>query len=65
MNYKRAKKINNICLIAIVLIIIIDVFFKDLLVGIYNTLSIIILAVALLISIAIEVILKKNKQNEN
>lgn len=65
MNYKRAKKINNICLIAIVLIIIMDVFFKDLLVGIYNTLSIIILAVALLISIAIEVILKKNKQNEN
>lgn len=65
MNYKRIKKINNLCLVAIVLIIIIDVFFKNLLDGIYNILSIIILSIAILTSIVIEVILKKKKQNEN
>lgn len=65
MNYKKVKRINNACLIVIVLIVVVDVFFENLLVGIYNIISIIVLVVALLTSIAIEVILIKKKHNEN
>lgn len=59
---KTIKKINTIGLIVIVILILIDVLFKSYLTGIWNQVFIILLALALILSLVIEVIIKKQNR---
>lgn len=59
---KTLKRLNTFFLIVIVLLILIDIFFANYLKGIWNQIFIVLLAISLLLSVVIEVIIKKREK---
>jgi hypothetical protein len=59
---KTLKRLNTFFLITIVLLILIDVLFANYLTGIWNQVFIVMLAISLLLSVVIEVLIKKEKK---
>lgn len=59
---KTLKRLNTFFLIEIVLLILIDIFFANYLKGIWNQIFIVLLAISLLLSVVIEVIIKKREK---
>jgi membrane protein YdbS with pleckstrin-like domain len=59
---KTLKRLNTFFLIAIVLLILIDILFANYLTGIWNQVFIALLAISLVLSVVIEVVIKKQKK---
>ncbi len=59
---KTLKRLNTFFLIVIVLLVLIDVLFTNYLTGIWNQVFITLLAISLILSVVIEVIIKKGKK---
>jgi len=59
---KTLKRLNTFFLIVIVLLILIDILFANYLTDIWNQVFIALLAISLILSVVIEVIIKKQKK---
>jgi hypothetical protein len=56
---KPLKRLNTFFLIAIVLLILIDILFANYLTGIWNQVFISLIVISLILSVVIEVLIKK------
>ena len=59
---KNLKRLNTLFLIMIVLLVLIDIMFANILSGIWDDILIAFLAISLLLSVIIELIIKRQKK---
>ncbi|MBU1370803.1 MAG: hypothetical protein KJ578_11380 [Bacteroidetes bacterium] len=59
---RTLKKVNTFFLIVIVLLVLIDILFADFISGIWNKIFILLLTLSLVISVVVEIAIKRRKR---